>query len=190
MGREIGRFAEYDPNLEDVVERIQSVDEPSGPDIMDGLFERVEIEGELVREPDTWPLHRRFASSRVDEGRAERALESLIRQGAASELVLLQRNGTRARARDTRAPTTRTPRRVAVSSTSRGSSRAPSRATPATSISAPSGAARSRAPSARSPSARSAGVIGRRPLASGAPSPNASGSASRSTSRGAREDPR
>ena len=36
----------------------------------------------------------RSNTARVDEERAERALESIIRQGAASELVLLQRNGT------------------------------------------------------------------------------------------------
>ena len=94
ISREIAEFAQHDPNLEEVVEQLRTVKEPSGPDIMDGLFERVEIEGELVREPDTWPLHRRSTASRMDEERAERALESIIRQGAASELVLLQRNGT------------------------------------------------------------------------------------------------
>jgi len=94
MSTEIGEFARYDSNLEEVVEQLRSIPEPSGPDIMDGLFERVEVNGELFREPDTWPLHRRSTSSRMDEDRAERALESIIRQGAASELVLLQRNGT------------------------------------------------------------------------------------------------
>lgn len=94
ISSEIEEFAQYDPNLEDVVEKLRTVEEPSGPDLMDGLFERVEVNGELSREADTWPLHRRAAGSKMDADRAERALESIIRQGAASELVLLQRNGS------------------------------------------------------------------------------------------------
>lgn len=94
IGREIESFAQYDPNLEEVVELVRRVAEPSGPDMMDGLFERVEINGELEREPDTWPLHKGNTAARIHADRAERALESIIRTGGASELVLLQRNGT------------------------------------------------------------------------------------------------
>lgn len=93
VGRQIEVFAQYDPNLEPVVQQLRSVEEPSGPEALDGLFERVEVNGQLVREPNTWPLHRRSSSAQMDGERAQRAVDSIVRTGGASELVLLQRSG-------------------------------------------------------------------------------------------------
>lgn len=94
MEAEIAPFAQADPHIAPVMEQIRSVPEPSKTLTIDGLFERVEADGTLKREPRTWlRAFRRPGLSRVDPDRAREAADSLMKQGVALELVLMQRNG-------------------------------------------------------------------------------------------------
>ncbi len=93
--RDLEAIAEGDPLLEPVLEKLKGIASGEAPTSHDGLFERIEVEGALVREPTTWPLRsRRSRVSRLDEDRAERAARALVEAGSAAEIVMLQRGGT------------------------------------------------------------------------------------------------
>ncbi len=95
MVRELQQIASEDPLLEPLLERVQEIDSSSPSQGLSGRFERIEVDGKLVRPPSTWPIsQRRERLVQMDEERAQRAAESLVHRGAAAEVVLLQRNGT------------------------------------------------------------------------------------------------
>lgn len=95
MAAEIESLAGETSDLEPVLAQVRDLDRPSGPEALDGLFERVEIEGRLHREPGTWPIDLRHSpASEVNEERARRATERLVTEGTASEVVLLRHSGS------------------------------------------------------------------------------------------------
>lgn len=64
-------------------------------DRLDGIFERIECDGRLVRAPEDWPLSKRRSSvSTLQEEEADGALMDLVSGGAAEELVVMRRDGS------------------------------------------------------------------------------------------------
>ena len=93
--RELQNIASEDPLLEPLLERVQEIRVPDTAQGLHGRFERIEVDGALVRPPSTWPIsQRRERLVQMDEDRAQRAAEALVQRGAAAEVVLMQRNGT------------------------------------------------------------------------------------------------
>ncbi len=89
---EIGRG---DPLLEPLLDKIQGISTDKKAEPLDGIFEGIEVEGALVREPTQWPLgSRRTRVSRLDEERAKRAATQLVEKGSPAEIVMVQRGGT------------------------------------------------------------------------------------------------
>ena len=83
-----------DPHLDEVLRQIDALVAPEGSQTVDGLLERVEVEGALKREPRTWPLtHRTTGITRVPTEAAEALAKAVVARGDAAELVLLHRNG-------------------------------------------------------------------------------------------------
>ncbi|MDA1196314.1 MAG: hypothetical protein O2894_14185 [Planctomycetota bacterium] len=86
------------PNTEEMQAALALMERVANPDAeerFDGLFERIEVGGELVRDPQDWPLTTRRASrSQVNEERAQPLVQRLLSQGAMEEVVVLRRDGT------------------------------------------------------------------------------------------------
>ncbi len=79
-----------------VLEAITAVADPDGTnESVDGLFAQVEVDGQLLREPTTWPLrNRRNRDAQIQEERTNRVVHRLVSTGTADEVVVLRRNGT------------------------------------------------------------------------------------------------
>ena len=79
-------IARDDPVIEPLIAKIRDVAQPStSASSLDGLFERVEVNGCLVREPTEWPLtQRRKSVARVDESRARSCRAHELEGGQAS----------------------------------------------------------------------------------------------------------
>lgn len=93
--RELEEVAREDPVLEPLLEKIASIDAEAGPQGLDGLFESLEVQGALNREPTAWPLRsRRTRVSRLDEDRAKRAANALVKDGSPIEVAMIQRGGS------------------------------------------------------------------------------------------------
>ncbi len=76
----------------EVMERVADED---AEERLDGLFERIEVEGELVRDPEDWPLTKRqTGKTYVSEERAEPVAQRLLDQGTMEEIVILRRDGS------------------------------------------------------------------------------------------------
>lgn len=89
------RFAGDEASLANVFEAIDEVADPEAPLTMDGVLERIEVEGQLPREPSQWPLATpRAKEARLEEERAVRAAREAVRRKDAEEVVVLRRNGT------------------------------------------------------------------------------------------------
>ena len=74
---------------------LESVANPHAETHLDGMFERIEVEGELARDPEDWPLsQRRSQAGRIDEGRVDATLQQLVADEVFDEVVLLRRDGT------------------------------------------------------------------------------------------------
>jgi hypothetical protein len=91
----IQELAHDEQSLEAVVAAMSRVAEPNAEDRTDGLFERIEVEGRLPREPADWPLSTpRHAEARLREERAARIARNAVREGDVQEFVVLRRDGT------------------------------------------------------------------------------------------------
>lgn len=74
---------------------LDAVASPNADENLDGLFEKIEFGGELLRDPADWPLSRRRAgTTRVNEDRAQPVVDRLMNQGLLDEVVLIRRDGT------------------------------------------------------------------------------------------------
>lgn len=94
VAQSLEEIAPDDPLIEPLLACVQDLEPSSGSESIQGRFERVEVDGELHRDLSTWPVSQRRARKvHMDEDRARRAAEALVGQGAAAEVVLLQRNG-------------------------------------------------------------------------------------------------
>ena len=83
------------PDTQAALELLASVANPDADERLDGIFERVELEGELLRDPTDWPLSRRgTGKGQVNEERAEPVVTRLLQHGVAEEIVVLRRDGS------------------------------------------------------------------------------------------------
>lgn len=94
MLRELEEISPEDPLIETLAERVRRIDEPFEEEPIDGLFARIEVQGQLTRASKTWPAApRRLANPAVESERVERTIRSLVNRGAAAEVVILERSG-------------------------------------------------------------------------------------------------
>jgi len=71
------------------------VADPEADERLDGLLERIEVEGTLRRDPADWPLsNRRNAATELREDAADRVVRELIEDGNVDEVVILRRDGS------------------------------------------------------------------------------------------------
>jgi len=95
VGESLKHIVHEEQSLEAVFAAISSLGEARSDERLDGLFERIEVEGRLPREPADWPLATpRHAEARLKEERAVQAARSAVRSRDAEEVVVLRRNGT------------------------------------------------------------------------------------------------
>lgn len=95
MMHAIEHLASDEDALASAYAMIGAVEDSRDEETLDGLFERVEVNGRLERAPETWPLSkRRSRTPRMCEADADPAVTELIASGAAEELVLLRRDGS------------------------------------------------------------------------------------------------
>jgi hypothetical protein len=88
------RFVPDDQALEPVVQALRAVATTTGAETLDGVFERVEVRGALVREATAWPIrNRRNREAGLTEERSRSAAERLVERGTAEEVVALRRGG-------------------------------------------------------------------------------------------------
>jgi len=74
---------------------MDSIADPHADERLQGLFERIEVDGQLVRDPEDWPLSRRASGKAiVSEESAEPVIQRLVDQGVLDEAVVLRRDGT------------------------------------------------------------------------------------------------
>jgi hypothetical protein len=90
------RFAEKDPALGPVLAAIRETPTPgTGPESVDGLFEKAETTGRLMREATAWPLRtRRHRQVTLAEDRMRSAAVGIVSRGEAAEVVVLRRGGS------------------------------------------------------------------------------------------------
>jgi hypothetical protein len=94
VAQSLERFAETDPAIAPVLEQIAALGPGDGQESVDGLFEKVEVRGALVREATAWPIrNRRNREAELNEERTLRAASGLVRRGVAAEVVVLRRGG-------------------------------------------------------------------------------------------------
>ena len=95
VGRALERIDSNDDALNPVLETIVAVADPNASESMDGLFAQIEVEGELDRDPSTWPLrNRRNREAQVREERTQKAVATLVREGVVDDIVVLRKNET------------------------------------------------------------------------------------------------
>jgi hypothetical protein len=89
------QMAPETPAMTAAFEIMQSVADPEAEERVDGLFERIEVCGELVRDPDDWPLSSRSRRrAQVDEDRADPVVQGLVEEGVMDEVAILRRDGS------------------------------------------------------------------------------------------------
>lgn len=95
VGRAIERIDPDDEAIVPVLEAIVAVGDAKATDSVDGLFAKVEVDGQLLREPTTWPLrNRRNRDAQLMEERTSKLVKKLIADSVADEIVVLRRNGS------------------------------------------------------------------------------------------------
>ncbi len=83
------------PEMQAALEILAGIANPAAEERLDGLFEQIEVDGELLRDPADWPLSRRGSGrGQVNEERAEPVVKRLVARGVADEIVVLRRDGT------------------------------------------------------------------------------------------------
>ena len=89
------RVAPEDETVQEVMDAVADVADRDAEEKLDGLFERIEVESKLAREPSAWPLrNRRNREAQLEEQRARKAAMRVVMQETAAEVVVLRRNGT------------------------------------------------------------------------------------------------
>lgn len=95
VGRAIERIDPDDDAIVPVLEAIVAVGDPNATDSVDGLFAKVEVDGQLMREPTAWPLrNRRNRDAQLMEERTAKLVKKLIKDSIVDEIVVLRRNGS------------------------------------------------------------------------------------------------
>ena len=91
----VRQIAPDSPELEPAIALMEQIADPDAAEMIDGLFERIEVEGTLDRDPSDWPLSRRRGGpAPVLESEADPVAQSLVSKGPADEIVLLRRDGS------------------------------------------------------------------------------------------------
>jgi hypothetical protein len=94
VAQSLTRFAETDPAIAPVLQQIATLGPGEGQESVDGLFEKVEVRGGLVREATAWPIrNRRNREAEMNEERTSRAVAGIVHRGEAAEVVVLRRGG-------------------------------------------------------------------------------------------------
>jgi len=89
------QIAPETPELEPAIRVMEQISDPDATEMIDGLFERIEVDGTLSRDPSDWPLSRRRGGpAPVLESEADPVAQALVSTGAVDEIVLLRRDGT------------------------------------------------------------------------------------------------
>ncbi len=96
LARALERIDPDDEAILPVLEAISAVaDANANNESVDGLFAKIEVDGQLLREPTTWPLrNRRNRDAQIQEERTNKVVRRLVADGVADEVVVLRRNGT------------------------------------------------------------------------------------------------
>lgn len=94
LARELEELAPGGSSLDALLRQIGSLPASDATQSMDGLFERVQADGALLRSPRSWPGERRRPTAhRVGGSRAHEAVEAAVNRANVGEIVLLKRNG-------------------------------------------------------------------------------------------------
>jgi len=95
MNETLQRMAPETSAMEAAFAAMDEVADAGAHERLEGLFERIEFEGRLCRDPLDWPLSKRRAnSSELREDAADEVVQELIAQGHVDEVVLLRRDGS------------------------------------------------------------------------------------------------
>jgi hypothetical protein len=95
MHQVLERMAADTGALESAFAVMAQVADPEAEERLDGLLERIEVEGTLRRDPADWPLsNRRACAAELREDEADNVVRGLIEDGTVDELVLLRRDGS------------------------------------------------------------------------------------------------
>ncbi len=95
MHESLERMATDTGALEGAFAVMAQVADSSADERLDGLLERIEVEGRLRRDPSDWPLSNRHGcASEVREDAADGVVRTLIDKGTLDEIVLLRRDGS------------------------------------------------------------------------------------------------
>jgi hypothetical protein len=88
------RLAPDDEAIKPVLEACRAIPRPAGKESVDALFARVEVQGELLREPTAWPLRtRRNRDQRVKDERMLASARRLVARSEAEEVAIVRRSG-------------------------------------------------------------------------------------------------
>jgi len=94
QAKTIERIAGNDECVRPVLSLVREVARPGETESVDALLARVEVNGALARDVAAFPGHRaRAAISEHDVRRIARAVERIVREGDAEEVVALSRDG-------------------------------------------------------------------------------------------------
>jgi hypothetical protein len=94
LAQSLERFAEADETLRPVIQAIREIKAPDTQESIDGIFERIEVKGALVREASAWPIrNRRNRGALLTEERTRTAAKGVVKRGDAEEVVVLRRGG-------------------------------------------------------------------------------------------------
>jgi hypothetical protein len=93
--RDLAAMGRGDPLIESIVAELNALTRAEGGEELDGLFERVEVDGRLARSPTEWPLGRRDAAdtSALSTEGAQKAVDDIVARGHAEEIVVIKRRG-------------------------------------------------------------------------------------------------
>jgi hypothetical protein len=90
----IERLAGEDEVMKPIVAALREVDAPASAESVDALLARVEVSGNLLRDPSAWSSRqRRGVAGEADGARMQRSLERLVSEDAAEEAVVIDRSG-------------------------------------------------------------------------------------------------
>ncbi len=95
MYETLQRMAPETSAMEAAFAVMEEVADANAEERVDGLFERMEFEGQLARDPLDWPLsQRRAGRTELKEDAADDVVSLMIAEGTVDEVVLLRRDGS------------------------------------------------------------------------------------------------
>ena len=90
----IERLAGEDEVLRPVLVALREAAKPHQNESVDALLAKVEVAGQLVRDPSTWSARRRKGiAGEQDADRVQKGLERVVKEGHAEEAVAIDRSG-------------------------------------------------------------------------------------------------